>query len=112
MSGNKSRKLHPQAYKRIRDKYTTLVRILASGVPRCKPDEVRHVRFTRYGSRELDYDNLVSGMKPLLDAIRIVGLIHDDRPDCVRLNYNQAKSTRKNARTVITICEVCESRDG
>jgi Holliday junction resolvase RusA-like endonuclease len=48
-----------------------------------------------------DTDNLYSGVKPLLDALRAVGLLHDDSPEFCELLCSQEKINDK--RTTITI---------
>jgi hypothetical protein len=51
----------------------------------------RCVKITRRGSRTLDHDNLVGGCKPLLDALVKVGLIEDDTPELVTVEYAQER---------------------
>lgn len=56
---------------------------------------------TRYSPGELDYDNLVGGCKPLIDALVAVGLAWDDSPEWLVVEYKQAKCRRIEARTEI-----------
>jgi Holliday junction resolvase RusA-like endonuclease len=63
----------------------------------------RLVTITRFGPRELDTDNLIGGAKTLLDAMKRAGLIWDDSPEYVEVIYQQQRSSRKEARTVITV---------
>ncbi len=107
-TGNMIKRMHPQLYKRLRDTFTLLVKSESLTVRRCEKGERRRIVITRYGARVLDYDNLVGGAKPLVDAIRRSELIEDDRPACVDLEYNQNKCPKKDERTVITITEVAE----
>lgn len=104
LSGNEIRRMHPHAYKRLRDNLAVFLRIEGKPIPRCEPGEFRTVTLERRGPRALDYDNLVAGAKPLIDAIRIVGLIEDDRPECVDLKYHQTVGAMpKDRGTKITI---------
>lgn len=54
-------------------------------------------------SRLFDHDNLVGSVKPLVDAVKHLGLIYDDRPAFLELKVTQKKSTRKNQHTVIIL---------
>lgn len=51
----------------------------------------RGVRITRRGPRALDDDNLSGGCKSLRDALKFVGLIEDDTPDLVAVEYQQER---------------------
>lgn len=42
-------------------------------------------RITIYHRREFDPDNLVGCLKPVLDALRVVGYIHDDSSEWLEL---------------------------
>lgn len=47
---------------------------------------------TRFGKRSLDYDNLVAGCKPVVDALKREGLIEDDSPRCLISEYLQERT--------------------
>ncbi len=49
----------------------------------------RRVHVVRYGARTLDYGNLVGGFKPILDALRMQGMLVDDCPRWVEERYEQ-----------------------
>ena len=98
---NQVRKMHWATYARLRDQYALLLRYHAH--QRLDGTEFRNVTIDRYGSRALDHDNLVGGAKPLLDALKKVGLIVDDSPAHVRVHYNQHKAARRECRTVVTV---------
>jgi len=54
----------------------------------------RRVVLTRlYTAREHEYDrgNLIGGMKPLVDAMVIAGLLYDDSPACLDDHYKQRR---------------------
>lgn len=61
------------------------------------------IKVIRYGSRLLDEDNFIGGLKPLLDTIVKLGLIVDDRPEWLELNYKQEKCKRGEEKTVIIL---------
>ena len=58
-----------------------------------------NIKILSYRKRLLDYDNLVSGCKSLLDAMIDEGLIYDDSPDYIEAQYKQYKS--KELHTII-----------
>lgn len=61
------------------------------------------VSIERCGTRLLDIDNAVGGAKPLLDQMRYAGLIPDDNPGCIELQFTQRKVKRAEIETVVTI---------
>lgn len=61
------------------------------------------VTFTRWSSGTLDDPNLVGGLKPMIDALVLEGLIWDDCPEWYRGTYRQEKSAPKQGRTVVVI---------
>jgi len=60
---------------------------------------------TRYSSRPLDADNLAGGCKPLIDAIRRAGLIPDDDPKTVILEFAQHGCLKADERTEVEVFE-------
>lgn len=71
------------------------------------------VAITFYGSRALDYDNMVSGAKYILDALdrKHAGIIFDDGPKCIgRPQIGWRKSPRNDKRTLIEVV-ACEPED-
>lgn len=63
------------------------------------------VHITRYSAGELDEGNMVGGLKGTVDALVREGLLHDDSPKWCAITYEQRKSKRAEARTVIEIGE-------
>ncbi len=61
------------------------------------------VRITSYRARFLDHDNLVGGAKPLVDAMCRQGLIKDDSPAWVEIDYQQIKVGRGEQKTVVVL---------
>lgn len=73
----------------------------------CKspPEPVKvpcEVVITTHRARLLDPDNAVAAVKPILDALRRVGWLHDDREEYISLSVAQVKDLDKsNWRTII-----------
>lgn len=57
-----------------------------------KTESPLRVTIVRHGKRLLDPDNLVGGAKPLIDAMRDLGLIVDDDPAHLELTVKQQKA--------------------
>ena len=57
---------------------------------------------TSYRHAILDHDNLVGGAKPLIDALRDLKLIVDDKPEWLVATYD-CRVDRKNKRTSIVL---------
>ena len=100
---NVLQRMHHQAIKRLRDQYTTIFRARATSVTRAKPGQFRKVWIERRGKRELDYDNLVGGCKPLVDALERSGLIWRDSARFVEIKYSQAQASAKKACTLVVV---------
>lgn len=64
------------------------------------------ITITRYGKRQLDPDNLVGGVKVLVDALKAVRIITDDSPDHIRLTVDQHAKADAPESTVIAIVRV------
>ena len=60
---------------------------------------------TRYGAKELDFDNLVGGMKEcVVDNLAYLRLIKDDNPESVSIEYRQVYGKKaKPYRTEIEL---------
>ena len=61
------------------------------------------VTITLYNARQYDRDNAWGACKPILDAMKALGLIVDDRAQWCELEVRQERSTRKDKRTVIEV---------
>lgn len=91
-SGNELRRKyrHWAAYKRLLQEWEWR---LAGALPKSRRwqhrDRVFRVTITSYRRRLLDPDNLVHGCKPVLDAIKRLGLIRDDSPRWLDLEVKQ-----------------------
>jgi hypothetical protein len=61
------------------------------------------VIITIHNARQYDRDNAWGACKPILDAMKALGLIVDDRAAWCELEVRQEKSTRKDKRTEIYV---------
>jgi Holliday junction resolvase RusA-like endonuclease len=91
---------------KVRDEWCELVMAAACGQPR-PPLGYKRVTVTLYLRRLRDLDNAYGGIKPLVDALRLRGLIEDDAPDCIELVLRQHK-----AKVEMTIIEIEEAELG
>jgi hypothetical protein len=108
-------------------RYRTFRNVWAADLRACKaanriPDATgkRLVTITRLmgkGQRPFDYDNLVAGAKPVVDAMKPpanrrgrrtdgASLIVDDGPAYVRVTYEQERSADGRPGTLITVEDV------
>ena len=89
-----------------------------------QPFRKARVVIERHGVREPDTDNLVAGMKRLLDCLttpvmqqsksgrpsvknkRGLGFVVDDSPEFITLEVKHVKSKRDEQKTVVTITEI------
>ncbi len=78
------------------------------------PDRIRLVTFRRFGPRRLDDDNLKAGMKPLRDALHVVGCTLDDSDRYTIFEYVQGKGAPHRVDVTIRLlddhCEVSEAK--
>jgi hypothetical protein len=101
--------MHWAAKKRLADQWGMLI---VSGLLRqgiwvravlAKDRERRRVIFTLHNARQYDKDNAYGACKVVLDALRNLGILYDDRPAYLETEVKQSKSTRKEKCTEITI---------
>lgn len=96
---------HPQAYRRLRNDYTWLVRVGArsAGVPKATGKRRLHVtRLIGKGGKVYDVPNLIGGAKPLIDALVTEGLLVDDSPEYLDLGtWEQRKASAPGARITL-----------
>lgn len=63
------------------------------------------VRIHVQHSRLYDYDNLVSGCKPILDSLKSLGYIIDDSPEHIELSITDEKSIERQTIIEVLPCE-------
>lgn len=70
-----------------------------------KPPETRFIilTLTSYRVKLLDVDNLIGGMKKLLDAIVRAGYMKDDSPEHCTVNYHQELCKKGQERVHVQI---------
>ena len=61
-------------------------------IPRSLARNFKKVKIQSNRTRLLDVDNFVGGCKPIVDALKEYGLIEDDSPDKVKVEYEQKKT--------------------
>ena len=96
-------------YKADRNRWEWLfyAKMTAGKIPKAK--RFRRARITRFckTKRELyDYGNFVGGLKPVVDAMKNVGLIVDDRPSMFFAGYRQVVTNAVNHHLSILLEEV------
>lgn len=67
------------------------------------------ISIDRRSRGRLDPDNLVSAMKPVIDALRHAGVIQNDTTDHIELHITQSSGHRLAARTLIEITPIEET---
>lgn len=94
-SGNQQLRKHWAARKREQDKlkWAVVDAIAATGDP-LPPEYIRAGRPMRmtvrcFRIRRLDTDNAMAGIKPLVDVVKELGIIHDDSPAWLDLGLDQ-----------------------
>lgn len=91
-SGNKYHKAHWTVYSKDKSKYLNWCYRMQAIVQHPQPCTiVKHVDFVCFRRRELDDDNLRSGLKGLRDCFKEVGWIVDDNPRWATFTYSQYK---------------------
>jgi len=81
-------------------------------VPRAEPGEVRGLRIVSRRRQLVDRDNLVGGVKFLVDGMKHAGFIFDDSPAVLRLSVTQEQvRTRREERTVVGLYFGTEARE-
>lgn len=83
-----------------------MIYILEHNLKDIQAEGKRECKITSHRKRLLDPDNLVGGMKPLIDAIVKFGMLIDDNPDMCDLRVGQEKS--KHPKTVIELRDIKE----
>lgn len=74
-----------------------------AGYSQRTPYPKARVSIDRRAHRELDPDNLVGCMKPVIDALRYADVLVDDTSDHIELVVTQTLDRKLNPRTLIEI---------
>lgn len=91
IKGHNRFKVH-ELYKGIKKEIDAITR-------KAKPEEPLEnfkLAFTRYATRELDYDNFIASLKPYIDGLVLSGIIKDDSWKFIKsIEIDQVKSKEK-----------------
>ena len=106
-SQNKSQYAHWRVYSTYRNKW------YAGIVPFIGPLRGLRLSWSHWSaervytgkSREMDYGNLVGGLKPLGDSLTRNAVIFDDKPSCFKCDYSQRRGDEE-----IVILTLLEAR--
>jgi len=102
----KSRNSLDKAHWSVRHHYTLKWESLIYYAFKCRPPKAKGkvmVKIKSFRTGTLDHDNLVGGCKGILDAMKRLGLIIDDTPDLVHVDYEQKRVKREERKTVIEL---------
>jgi hypothetical protein len=66
----------------------------------------RRIELKAFRARLLDQDNFIGGLKPFLDGLIELELIHDDSPEYLEFRAEQIKAGKVDQRLEITIEDV------
>ena len=110
-SPNEWVRAHWSTYAKI--KKTWMSRIHSASIRHCgtgifgKPIANASLTIERMGCRELDQDNLVGGMKPIIDNLVKLGFLENDTPDVIQHMdvFQTLVRTKAEQGTRITISE-------
>lgn len=80
--------------------------MLNGGVPK-HPLEQAKLTCIRVSSNEPDHDGLVSGFKPVIDALVEIGVLKSDKRSCIKTHYDWEKGPAKFGRIRVRV-EECE----
>lgn len=105
LSLNKMLRWHWSTRDRHLEQWEWVIRAALKGPPK-RAEGKRLVKIFSYRKNILDHDNFVGGAKPVLDALRNLGLIKNDDPAHVDVSYHQIPVRGDKARTEIHIEEV------
>ena len=108
-SQNVYQRMHYHAQNKLKKECMQWVRVTLNRAGRfgVNPPDVRmRVVVQRYSANKVDRGNLVGGCKPLLDALKIEGVIRDDTEQWIDDHYEQHPAPRKEGRTVVVVEEM------
>jgi Holliday junction resolvase RusA-like endonuclease len=71
-----------------------------------KPLKSASGAFVRYSSKEPDYDGLVHGFKPVIDALVKLGVLENDTSEILEREYSWVKESPRKGRVEVHIVEL------
>lgn len=78
--------------------------MMNGGLPK-EPLTKARLTCIRMSSNEPDYDGLVSGFKPVIDALVEIGVLKSDKPSCITTTYLWEKGQPKFGRIRVRVEE-------
>lgn len=101
-SPNRVLRMHWSAQKKLRDLWHKWVWVacVQGKIPMHMPLAFAHIQIERRGRKAMDPDNLMGAQKPLIDGLRIHGLIEDDDDKHVTVKVTQSLG---EPRTIVRI---------
>lgn len=91
--------------------WRALLAFNAFEIPRAEKGEVRGLRIISRRRQLVDRDNLVGGVKFLVDGMKHAGFIFDDSPAVLRLSVTQEQvRTKRDERTLVGLYFGTEAR--
>jgi hypothetical protein len=112
---NDLRRMHYRTYAKYRANLAFEVFALTTGRRPASPMPRASIVVERHGEREVDWDGLYGGIKPLLDVLQPfhvtgrpngVGIIANDSPSCLDVKVVPIRCRRGEGKTVVTIQEI------
>jgi hypothetical protein len=103
-SGNVLRRTYrnPHAYRKLRDEWQSTIRFLLPAGSREVVLGKMNVAIHVEHGRLYDEDNLHSGLKPVIDCLRLLGLIFQDSPKYLDLRVSQERSIMRQTHIEVT----------
>ena len=84
------------------------IKNLSLGKSPQKPLTKFEIKITRYAAGLLDWDNLVSSMKPVIDGLTLAGIIKDDSWEYIRhIEMDQVKTKKNETKKLIVKVAGC-----
>jgi hypothetical protein len=105
LSLNKLLRIHYRERKRIKKgfEWELLVAGACESQYKINGAKKRRVEIKAFRARLLDQDNFYGGLKPLLDGLIELELLHDDGPEFLELKAEQIKANKINQRVELII---------
>jgi hypothetical protein len=99
-------RLHWSQRSRLNKIWRLRVQNVIRGLEPSEPLERCHAVITKYGTRDMDFDNLVTSMKPVVDGLVDAGVMVDDKSRHFSCEYKFEKCKRGTECLVIQLKEV------
>ena len=102
---NKTRGMSKFSLYRIQKNIKKQIYLLSLGKLPATPLTSFQISVIRHSSKYMDYDNLISSLKPALDGLTLAKIIQDDKWEYIKsINIDQVKSKEK--KLIIKVEEI------